>query len=53
MNKVRTTNEARRREGAFRRCRTVFTYRELLVNLTRTELRIKYKNSLYCSNQSP
>jgi len=46
MSRERTTNEARRREGAFRRCRTVFTYRELLVNLTRTELRIKYKNSV-------
>ena len=46
MSRERTTNEARRREGAFRRCRTVFTYRGLLVNLTRTELRIKYKNSV-------
>ncbi len=45
-SRVRTANQAGRRETPLKRCRTIFTYRELLINLTRTELRIKYKNSV-------
>ncbi len=40
------TTEVSKRPGAIRRIRDVWRYRELLVNLVRKELKVKYKNSI-------
>tara|TARA_Y100000588_G_scaffold303835_1_gene326446 strand:+ start:1158 stop:2015 length:858 start_codon:yes stop_codon:yes gene_type:complete len=45
MKRARTTIGPHR-VGVVERLRTVFAYRELLVNLSRTSLRIRYKNSM-------
>lgn len=40
------TNEVSRRPNPIQRARNVWRYRELLVNLTRKELKVKYKDSV-------
>jgi ABC-2 type transport system permease protein len=46
MSRERTTSHRGRRVGGIGRLRNLFAYRELLVNLTRNELRLRYKNSV-------
>ena len=46
MSRARTTSHAGCRDSALSRLRDVIAYRELLVILARTELRVRYKNSV-------
>jgi len=46
MSRVRTTSHTGCRNSALSRLSDVIAYRELLVNLTRTELKVRYKNSV-------
>ena len=46
MSRMRTTSHLGSRVGPVGQLRNLFAYRELLVNLARTELRIRYKNSV-------